>query len=392
MNKLLNTLSVLILAVLLFMFLFSCNNGICPVPASDYNCTTDIDSIINPNHPKTARYQAFLDSLTRAGMVGISVLVCTPKDGIWAGSSGMADIAAGAPMRTCNLFRIGSITKLYTADAIFKLSKKGLLNINNKAADYLPKNVVDKIANCDKATIRQLLSHMGGIPELHTTRYYLDQYNNPSKKWTQMDLLDEAVGEPAVCAPGERYFYSDVNYILLGMVIEQVTSKGYDQFISNEIVAPLGLNHTIFDKTCPTPVGTVRGYQDIRGNGKIEDCSNLWDNVVPGAEGGVVTDIFDLYLFFKTLLKERFLTDSSLTEMDTCLEKGCSAYGTFVGHGGSERGYRSWVLYFKDTDIFVIWFTNGPNSSLPSDMVNSTLNLWFLSPTTKTSFYNLVFE
>jgi len=382
----------------------SCNS-VGSIPASNYDCTSDLDTIVNSNHPKALRYQAFLDSLARAGMVGVSVLVSTPKDGIWAGSSGMADIAAGASMKPCNLFRIMSVTKLYTAAAILKLSEKGLLSLKNKAADYLPINVVDKIANCDKATVGQLLCHTGGIPELHTTRYFMEQYNNPSKKWTQMDLLNEAVGEPAVCAPGERSVYSDVNYILLGMMIERVAGKNYDQYIRTEILKPLGLTRTFIDVSNPTPVGTVRGYQDIHGNGKIENCSILWDYVVPGAEGGVVTDVFDLYVFANALFRGKLLADSSKKEMwpelytlkmasytsDKFLSKAdTSHYGRLVGHGGGERGYRCNVAYFFDKNVIVIWFCNGPYI-YPYDK-GCEAKAFGLSSENTNTFYNLVFE
>jgi D-alanyl-D-alanine carboxypeptidase len=385
-------------AVIIALHFILCNN-IAPLPSSDYECSSGLDSIVNLHHPKAARYQAFLDSLTRSGMVGVSVLISTPKDGIWAGSSGMADIAANADMRPCSLFRIMSITKMFTAAAILKLTERGLLDLNDRAADHLPGTIVDKIANCDKVTINQLLHHTGGIPELHTIRYNLDQYNNPSKTWTQMDLLDEAAGEPAVCTPGECCFYSDVNYILLGMIINRVAGINYDRFIREEILASLTLSHTFFNVSDPTPGGTVRGYQDIHGNGTIEDCSILWDNVVPGAEGGIVTDVFDLYVFANELLRGKFLKDSTLTEMETFIEgegmglaQGHSMYGTFIGHGGSERGYNSWVMYFKDTDVCVIWFSNGPYSMLSSNIVTNTFNLWALSPTAKVPFYDLVFE
>lgn len=400
MTRISNTLSIS-LAGLLYMLLLSCNN-VEPISSSEYNSTSNLDTMINVNHPKAARYQAFLDSLTRTGMVGVSVLVSTPQDGIWAGSSGMADIAAGAAMKPSNLFRIMSVTKLYTATAILKLAERGLLNTNNKAADYLPKNVVDKIANCDETTIFQLLNHTGGIPELHTTRYYMDQYNNPAKKWTQMDLLNEAVGEPAVCAPGERSVYSDVNYILLGMIIEQVTGKGYDQFIREEILATLALNHTILDKTNPSPIGTVRGYQDIHRNGKIEDCSILWDNVVPGAEGGILTDVFDLYIFADALFRGTLLDGSSINDQwpalhflrakpyatdSLALKANNSAYGHWIGHGGSERGYRCRVSYFIEKDVFIIWFSNGPYM----DNGYEEKAFWLNTEGTK-PFYDLVFD
>lgn len=396
--------SFFIFFILTVMQWLSCNS-IDSIPASNYDCSSDLDTIVNANHPKALRYQAFLDSLTRAGMVGVSVLVSTPKEGIWVGSSGMADIAAGALMKPCNLFRIMSVTKLYTTAAILKLSERGLLSLKNKAADYLPINVVNKIANCDKATVEQLLHHTGGIPELHTNHYYMEQYNNPSKKWTQMDLLNEAVGEPAVCAPGERSVYSDVNYILLGMIIERIAGKNYDQFIREEIVKPLSLVHTFLNVSDPTPIGTVRGYQDIRGNGKIEDCSILWDYVVPGAEGGIVTDVFDLYVFTDALFRGTLLADSSKKEMwpelstlkiapyiseRLLLIADTSLYGRWVGHGGGERGYRCRVAYFFEKNVIVIWFCNGPYID-PYDKGYEAKAFGLSSEGTK-PFYDLVFE
>jgi hypothetical protein len=302
MKKSLRALSAFTLVALLTLQLLSCSNGVSPAPASDYNCKSQLDTMINPDHPKAARYQAFLDSLTRAGMVGVSVLVSTPKDGIWAGSSGMADIAAGAPMKPCNLFRVFSITKTFTAVAILKLVEAGKLSLDEPECIILPLNL--------------------------------------------------------------RNTYSNVS----------------------------------------TPVGTVKGYVDMHCDGTISDATDLWKDFPFNAENGIVADIFDTYKFFRSVLKDGFLKSSSLAEMETLVDRGealkhtgsglglaqeFSPYGSTIGHGGDERGYRSQAMYFKDADVFVIWFSNGPYRHLSSD---AALAAFGLSVTQREPFYDLIFE
>jgi D-alanyl-D-alanine carboxypeptidase len=390
------------LAGLLSILLLSCNS-VGPVPSSEYNSTSDLDTIVNVNHPKAARYQAFLDSLTRAGMVGVSILVSTPQDGIWAGSSGMADIAAGAPMNPSNLFRVFSITKTFTAVAVLKLVEAEKLSLDDLAQKYLSQSICSNVSNANIATIRQLLNHTSGIRDYNDNlNTYLSEYNGSSSSCTPDWLIKQVYGMSAYFAPGQGWEYSNVNYLLLGKVIEKISGKTFSEYIKESIVAPLHLKNTHVIES--TPIGTVKGYVDMNDNGIVEDVTWLWKDFPFNAENGVVADIFDIYIFFNSLFRGNLLDSNSLAVMETLVDRGVnfkhtgyglgleqefSPYGSTLGHGGSERGYRAQAMYFKETDILIIWFSNGPYRNLTSDIAKTAFEL---SATGRKSFYDLVFE
>jgi D-alanyl-D-alanine carboxypeptidase len=172
-------------------------------------------------HPQHARYQAALDEIVQRGVVGINLAVFTPSDGMWLGASGMADLHNGIEMQPCHLSRMGSTVKMFTAATVLKLQEAGKLDLDDPIADYLQGPHIDKIAQAERATIRQLLQHSSGIYNyIQNLKFQTASINELLKEWEADELLKYAHRQKAYFEPGEDVAYSNTNYILLGLLIE----------------------------------------------------------------------------------------------------------------------------------------------------------------------------
>jgi CubicO group peptidase (beta-lactamase class C family) len=230
------------------------------------------------------------------------------------------------------LFKIASIGKLYDAVSIAKLVGKKRISLDKTLADYFPE-LVGKIENADKITLRMMVQHRSGIPNLTDTPNF---WINPPKN--SKEALERIFDLPANFKPGEKYEYSNTNYVLISELIEKVVGYSKFKFIKEEILIPLGLNNTF---------------------GSIHDVN--MDDVMSGYYVGVEEDIKtadygsmlatadDVGLFLKAL------NDGSLLNK-TEQEIYSSIYE--FNHTGLIPGYQSIAKYHKEIDAVVVQFTN----------------------------------
>ena len=241
------------------------------------------------------------------------------------------------------LFKIASISKLYIAVAAAKLVNKKSLSLDDTLAYHLPA-LVGKIENADQITLRMLVQHRSGIPN------YTDQ---DKFEWGKPHLdinenLKLVFGEPADFGPGTRHSYSNTNYLLIGEILDKVLGYGHQQYISGEILAPLGLTHT-YGLLSQVDFGkVVSGYhypydKDLRELNAIS----------PG--GSMVATAQDTGIFL------RALNDGSLLNDD---EQAIYSSIYVYEHTGWLPGYQSIARYYRDIDTVVIQFVNttGGNS------------------------------
>ena len=234
-----------------------------------------------------------------------------------------------------SLFKIASISKLYYAVAIAKLVHNGRLSLDKTLADYFPE-LVGRIANADKITLRMMVQHRSGIPNLTNTPNF---WTDPPK--SSKEALERVFDLPANFKPGEDYEYSNTNYLLISLLIEKVTGGSKFQYIKKEILEPLGLKNTFGSIHDVNMDDLMSGYyvgveQDI----KASDY------------GSVVATAEDVGIFL------RALNDGSL------FEKGEQEIYSSIykyEHTGLIPGYQSIAKYHKDIDTVVIQFDNTTN-------------------------------
>ncbi len=232
------------------------------------------------------------------------------------------------------LFKIASISKLYDAVAITKLAKSKRLSLDETLADYFPE-LVGRIENADKITLRMMVQHRSGIPNLTDNP---DFWEDPPE--SRKEALEYALDLPADFEPGEDYGYSNTNYLLLSRIIEKVVGYNGFQYYKEEILTPLGLNNT-FGSLREVNIDDVMSgyYVGIEKDFKYE-------------EQGMLATAEDVGIFL------RALNDGSVfKEGEQEIYSSIYVYE----HTGLLVGYQSIAKYHKDIDAVVIQFNNTTN-------------------------------
>jgi D-alanyl-D-alanine carboxypeptidase len=233
------------------------------------------------------------------------------------------------------LFKIASITKLYVAVATAKLVKDKRLSLDKSLANYFPE-LVGRIENADKITLRMMVQHRSGIPN------FIDHPNfwsNPQKN--KQEQLNYALDLPADFAPGKGYGYSNTNYMLISDLIDKVVGYKHQQYIKQEILIPLGLKNT-FGSLSEVDIDRVMSgyYVGFEEDLKTDDT------------GLMLATAEDVGIFL------RALNDGSVFNVGE-QEIYSSIYE--YQHTGLLVGYQSIAKYHKDIDTVVIQFNNTTN-------------------------------
>lgn len=329
------------------------------------------------SHVHNAKYQAFLNSITQQGVVGVNMAIYQPQSGMWVGASGKADIHNQVNLHPCNISRMGSTVKMFTATVILQLQEEGKIHLEDKISAYLQGEYMQKIENAEEATIQQLLQHTGGMYNyIQNLSFQTASLNDLIREWEAEDLLKYAYNQPAYFKPGADVRYSNTHYILLGLLIEKIEEKPLYQVFDEKIIHPLGLTNTQFAGKNPVPQGIIRGYIDIYSNMKVLESTYFsgWDYYT--ADGGLISNPYDMSLFFQALMQGHILQASSLSQMlqwKTPQEVATDFFPIHYGlgifkietpqgiaymHSGDAIGYYANMLYFPSDSTTIVYAVN----------------------------------
>ncbi len=278
---------------------------------------------------------------------GMSAAVYLPGQGIWQGTAGVS--YTGQPITSDMEFGIASNTKLFVSAAMLILEENHILSLDDSLSDWLPSypNINPNI------TIRQLLNHTSGVQDPIFLSPWMDTIMaNPTRVFTPTEVLTW-VGTP-LFAPGVSWSYSNVNYILAGMVAESATGMHISQIIRDSILTPLNLDSTFYDVEEPE-FGTIahRWYNTIDYN----DTSRVGLNTAGGSAGSLFSNSGDMIKWYHAIMNGQLLSPASFAELTTFVPTGGAyTYGlglenqTWFGHntyahGGSTWGYKSRMVY-----------------------------------------------
>ncbi|MBK8054645.1 MAG: beta-lactamase family protein [Saprospiraceae bacterium] len=341
-----------------------------------YNCNFNFVDSSSVN-PKNQTYQTILNDITSSGVVGITMSVYHTQTGMWVGASGKADLSNNIAMQPCNISRVGSTVKMYTATTLLKLAEEGKLNLDDRIASYLQGDVIDKIENADKATIRQLLQHTSGIYNyIQNLKFQTASLNDFIREWKPNELLKYAYNQKAYFQPDEDVRYSNTGYIMLGMLIEKIEGKPLYKVFDDKIFIPLGLTMTKFAAEDPIPNGIVRGYIDMYSNLQVIESTYFsgWDYYT--ADGGLISNPYDMIVFFRALMNLHLISSNSLNQMLTFkkpkemdkeffpLSYGIGIFrietekGIAYMHSGDAVGYYANMLYFPADSTTIVYAAN----------------------------------
>lgn len=338
---------IILLFLPFFLVLFACHHQAPPT------LQQQLDALLS---------KAFPDSLP-----GGSVLVAWKGRVIYRKAFGMANMELKVPMRPEYVFRIGSITKQFTACAIMKLAEEGKLSLKDNITRYLPGYPVHGYT----LTIENLLTHTSGIQNYTDLPEWDEAFQR--RDMTPEKLIGWFEHQPMDFAPGEQFSYSNSGYVILGYIVEKVSGISYTRFVEDSIIKPLGLAHTLFDDTRSIVPGRVEGYQKAD---TVWQNANYLSMTQPYAAGALLSNIDDLYAWYKAVMEGKVLPKDMLAKAFTpyMLKNGMQTgygYGWFLGniqgsrtieHAGGINGFLSSTIYLPQEDAFVAVLTNSTDS------------------------------
>ena len=298
---------------------------------------------------------AFEKSFRQSGAPGAIAAVRTPE-GTWVSELGVANKASGQPMRADMHHRVGSFTKTFTATLLLKADAEGLLSLDDTIDQY-----IKGVPNGDEITHRQISDMTSGIASYTLDKQFQKElFSNPRKPWKPEKLARIGIKDSPVFDPGKGWQYSNTNYIILGLVLEQVTGKPIGKLYQKEIIKPLHLKETAFANADPAlPKPYDHGYTlQGQSNGKFADSTH-WNPSWAWTAGGIFSTVEDELVYGRALgTGEGLLQPEQQAERLTSFLYGLKpnepqrAYGIglvnqrgWLGHTGELPGYNTSLYY-----------------------------------------------
>ncbi|MEW6982420.1 serine hydrolase domain-containing protein [Colwelliaceae bacterium 6471] len=316
-------------------------------------------------------YDAILAKYIDTQGPGVAAIVTKNGQTLYLGTRGMANVELGVPLKDDSVFRLGSITKQFTAAAIMLLQEQGRLSVSDNIHKYVP----DFPTEGNTVTIKHLLTHTSGI-----ANYTEDQdiWNKHLKTPTTLDdMLKMFAKHPMALKTGEQNRYSNTGYVLLGKIIEVASGEKYADFIEKHIFAKLGMKNSRYGGNQLIP-NRVSGYS-MTDKG-LENAGHV-DMMWPHAAGSLLSTVDDLGIWFNALTNGKFISKDSYHQMiqPFKLDDGTFAQygyglGLFrfnkykaIGHGGGIHGFVTNAFYVPDEDLYVAVLQNLDSGS-PGDI------------------------
>jgi len=316
--------------------------------------------------PDVARMEQLIQSRVADRSFMGAVLVARGDPVILSKGFGSANLEWNVPNTPGTKFRLGSVTKQFTAAAILLLAERGKLALEDPVKKHWP----DAPAAWDAITIYHLLTHTSGIPNFTNYPEYM-------QTWKFAPTTSEkAIGyfrdKPLDFAPGERMNYSNSGYVLLGYIVERVSGQSYSTFVRENIFKPLGMNDSGYDVNAAILPNRAAGYTS--GPKGFANAPYV-DMTIPGGAGALYSTVEDLLRWTQGLFGGKLLKPESLARMTTP-NKNNYAFGLTVStaggrktiqHNGAIEGFNSHLAYFPDSRVTVAVLAN-VNGNAPTQI------------------------
>ncbi|QYN25949.1 beta-lactamase family protein [Amycolatopsis sp. DSM 110486] len=290
--------------------------------------------------------------------------------GAWSGVSGTADLSTGAPVPANAHFRIGSITKTFTAVVVLQLAAEHRLDLDAPVQRYLPGLLP---ANYPRITVAQLLNHTSGLPGVDLPEDPQWIVDHRYTVFTPQQVLATAFQHDLVFAPGTSQQYTNTNYLVAGLLVEKLTHHSYGDEVRDRILRPLGLRDTSVPGNDPNlPAPYAHGYQLV--NGQLVDLTRM-NQSIPWAAGEMISTTADLDKFLIALFQGRLVPKPVLQRMFTV--PAVTTFGTddpaiysqglmtetvngvtVWGKTGSRYGYTNGIWATRDLQRRVVYSIN----------------------------------
>jgi len=341
-------------------------------------------SVGQENKKISKEIEQYLSSRYKDDQPGIAVLVSKNDKILYKNGFGMANLEWQIPVGTNTVFQIGSVTKLFTALAIFQLAEKEKLSLTDNIQTYLP-TFPDKGYSI---TIEHLLTHSSGIKD-----YMQMDSSDPfimRKDFTNLEVIDFFKEEPLAFEPGTKSSYSSSGTFLLGYIIEKVAGMSYQHYIEEHIFRKAGMTNSYYGDNLKVIPNRATSYGIEKGN-YIKGAYRSM--TIPYAAGALLSTVEDMHkwhlaLYNNKLLGEELLTKAISPSVLKNGNKGVFGYGGWfvnqlkikgnptLAHSGGISSFNSFLMYMPNKDIFVVVLSNFKNSKvqdLTEDLATLTL-------------------
>ncbi len=331
--------------------------GARPPSSNSEDATGRIDALLAARYPQSAP--------------GMAVLVAKKGAVILRKGYGLANLEHEKTVSPQTVFRLASVTKVFTSAAILILAEKGRLGLDDPVSKYLPDYPWKK----GVPALRDLLGHTSGVHD------YLDRPDNMlwvRGEYTARELIDSFIDRDADFVPGERMAYSNSNYILLGAILEKVTGQPFAASLQDLVLRPLSLRQTYYDEELTVIPGRAASYEPFRNKDESLDWTRFrnvryYTMSCLYASGGCLSTVDDLYAFYRGLADGKLLGRAMLAQSlePVRLAGGKTAGGALGGwqidrlgqrtvymKGGSLPGVCTWMLFLPEEDLCVILLSN----------------------------------
>jgi CubicO group peptidase (beta-lactamase class C family) len=280
-------------------------------------------------------------------------------------------------------FRIGSITKMFTASMILQLVEEGKLELSDSLARFFP-----QIPNAGKITIAQILNHRSGIPNV------VPQRREPGTPMTKYEMLRLVASGTPLFEPDTQHSYSNSGYFLLGLILERVTGKSYAEVLEERITSRIGLTDT-YVATGPIDVSRNESLTYLNTGSDWKQGTETHPSVLFGA-GQIVSTPNDLARFAQALFDLELLSQASLDLMTRMrdgegsgMERFTFAGKTFYGHTGGGDNYGAWLAYLPEEKLAVAYATNAKVHPV-KDIVTGVVDIYYNRPFQIPTFETIV--
>ena len=335
---------------------------------------------------KAAKIDEVMTLANKYRLFNGSVLVAENGKVIYKKGFGLANMEWNIPNTPETRFRLGSITKQFTATLILQLVEQGKIKLDGKLSDYLPdyrKDVGEKV------TIHQLLNHTSGIPSYTgLPGFFSDVSRNP---YSVDDFVKKYASNDLEFEPGSKFSYNNSGYFLLGAIIEKVTGKPYERVLKEKIFDPLGMKNTGYDHYATILEKRASGYEKT-ADGYVN--APYLDMSLPYAAGSLYSTVEDLYLWDQALYTDRVLSAQS-KELMYKPNLNDYAYGWFItkaklgtgtetvpsiGHNGGINGFNTLIVRYPVQKNLIVLLDNTSQGASLDRLSKALTNILYNQP------------
>jgi CubicO group peptidase (beta-lactamase class C family) len=306
--------------------------------------------------PDKAKLDEYFNVLEKNNKFMGSVAVSKNGTILYQRSVGFSDVEGNSKANEDSKYRIGSITKTFTAVLVMKAVEQQLISLEQTIEGFFP-----SIKNANKITIRHLLSHRSGIHNFTDDKDYLTWNTQPQSEKAMMERLSRLESD---FQPNKKFSYSNSNYVLLTFLLEKILKEPYPILLQKHIIEPLGLKNTYFGTDINVVKNECKSY--TYKNGWVSEAAT--DMSVPLGAGAIISTPTDLNRFTDALFSGKILQPESIAAMTTWNEN--VGLGLFnipfydkkgFGHTGGIDGFSSICSYFQDDKISYALTSNATN-------------------------------